>query len=34
MAPLPDEPGKKILVLGQLNLEFSFMGSSFSGEYV
>jgi hypothetical protein len=34
MAPLPDKPGQKILVLGQFNLEFSFMGSSFSGKYV
>jgi hypothetical protein len=34
MAPLPDKPGQKILVLGQFDLEFSFVGSSFSGEYV
>jgi hypothetical protein len=34
VTPLPYEPGQKILVLGQLNLEFSFMSSSFSGEYV
>jgi hypothetical protein len=34
MAPLPDKPGQKILVLGQFNLEFSFVGLSFSGEYV
>jgi hypothetical protein len=34
MAPLSDEPGQKILVLGQFNLEFPFMGSGFSGEYV
>jgi hypothetical protein len=34
VAPLPNEPWQKILVLGQFNLEFSFMGSSFSGEYV
>jgi hypothetical protein len=34
MAPLPDKPGQKILVLGQFNLEFSFVGPGFSGEYV
>jgi hypothetical protein len=34
MAPLPDKPGQKILVLGQFDLEFSFMSSSFSGKYV
>jgi hypothetical protein len=34
MAPLPNESRQKILVLGQFNLEFSLMGSSFSGKYV
>jgi hypothetical protein len=34
MAPLPDEPGQKVLVLCQFNLEFPFMGSGFSGKYV
>jgi hypothetical protein len=34
MAPLSNEPGQKVLVLSQFNLEFPFMGSGFSGEYV
>jgi hypothetical protein len=34
VAPLPDEPGQQVLVLGQLNLEFPFMGLGFSGKYV
>jgi hypothetical protein len=34
MLPLANKPGQEILVLGQFNLKFSFMGSGFSGEYV
>jgi len=34
MAPLPDEPGQKILVLSQFDLKLSFVGSSLPGKYV
>jgi hypothetical protein len=34
MAPLADQTWQKILMLSQFNLEFSFMGSGFSGKYV